>query len=340
MSNQRKKSAASRKCPKGKTLLPRMYWKSGAYWRVKRNKWARLAANYNDAIRRYADLEAPRSGWPELVEAAYADYHLRHERGELSTNTLKQYDSVRPRMTAGFGDFEPHEITAAHVGQFLELYKATPNIANRMLSVLKTIFDKGCRLGACDFNPAHGLKRFKEATRNRLITPDEFKRIRDHANPHTRLMMDIAYLTAQRIGDVIAIKHADISKDGILFQPEKGQGQKKILVQSTPALEDAIREAKALHKVMCAYLFHPKGKAKPYAYRSMRDNLDRAAKAAGVDDVGWHDIRAMSLTAVDEAGGDATALAAHSQRSTTLRYLRGRKTSIVSGPGLRQSLDS
>jgi len=313
-----------------------MYYKHGAYWRVKRNKWQRLASRYNDAIRRYADLEAPRSGWPDLVQMVYEDYH----NSDLAKSTLKQYDSIRPRITAGFGDFEPHEITAAHIGQFLELYKSTPNIANRMLSVLKTIFDKGCRLGACDFNPTHGIKRFKEKHRTRLITEQEFAAIRSNANQQTRLVMDMCFLTAQRISDVLGIKHEDISPEGIKFAPQKTRGEKKILVQMTPELERVVAEAKSMHKVMCAYLFHPKGKATPYSYRAMKDNLNRAAKAAGVDDVGWHDFRAMALTAVDAAGGDATALAAHSQRSTTLRYLRGKATKVVIGPGLRQSLDA
>lgn len=312
-----------------------MHYKHGAYWRVARNQWQRLASRYNDAIRRYADLESPRSGWPELIEVVYRDLHLR----DLSPNTLKQYDSIRPRLTAGFGDFEPHEITAAHVGQFLELYRETPNMANRMLSVLRTVFDKGCRLGACDFNPTHGIYAFKEKKRTRLITATEYCAVRSKANPQTRLVMDMCYLTAQRISDVLAIRHEDIKPDGIFFAPAKSRGKKRILVEMTAEMEQVVREAKALHKVMCAYLFHPKGKATPYCYGAMQDNLERAAKAAGVKDIGWHDIRAMSLTALDEAGGDATALAAHSQRSTTLRYLRGMKTTLVAGPGLRQALD-
>jgi integrase len=317
-----------------------MYWKNGAYYRVQRNRWTRLSARYNDALRRYADLEAPSSLWPNLVALKYADYHRAFDRGELSKNTLSQYDSIRPRITAAFGDFDPHEITTAHVSQFMELYGDTPNIANRMLSVLRAIFDKGCRTGACDFNPAHGVKRWPEKKRSRLITEEEYGAIRDKANPHTRLIMDVCFLTAQRIGDVLAIKHEHIRPEGIFFMPQKAQGQKRILVAMTPELQQCITEAKALRKVMCAYLFHPKGSTKPYSYYTIRDSFERARKAAGVEQCTLHDLRAMALTAVDAAGGDAQSLAAHTSRATTLRYLRSRKTTIVQGPGLRQSIDT
>jgi len=305
-----------------------MHWKDGSYYRVSRNKWTRLARSYHDALRRYAELESSSTLWPELVNLQYADYRA----SSLAANTLKQYDSIRPRLIAGFGDFDPHEITSAHVGQFLELYRSTPNIANRMLSVLRAVFDKGCRTGACSSNPAHGLKRFKEKQRDRYLTDDEFAAIRAHANIQTRLILDVCYLTAQRIGDVLQIRHEHVRPEGIYFEPQKTGRQKKLLVEMTPELARTINEAKALHKVMCPWLFHPRGKRTPYSYAAIKDNFNRACSAASVEGATIHDVRAKSLTDVDDAGGDATSLAAHSTRATTLRYLRNKQTRVVAGP--------
>lgn len=327
----------NRKCPNGKLLLPRMHYKSGRYYRVHRNHWQALPKNYNDALRRYAELESPRSGWSDLVNIAYQDYEHRLKNGDLSENTWKQYQGIKARIVYGLGDYAPHEITTSHVTQYLYQYRHTPNIANRMLSVLRVIFAVGCKTGACDFNPAHGVKREPEKKRKRYLTHAEYCAIRDHANPQTALIMDMCYFTAQRIGDVLALKHSQISPQGITFTQQKTE--KRILVSMTPDIETTIRDAKALRKVMCQYLFHPKGKSTPYQYHAIRDSFRRAREAAGVAHATLHDIRAKSLTDAEAAGMDAQKLAGHTNAAMTARYIRLRKTDVVSGPGLRNLIE-
>lgn len=318
-----------RKCPKGNQLLPRMHFKSGRYYHIKRNRWKSLSTNYHEALRQYAEMESPRSDWSDLVTMTYADFT------GLADNTLSQYQGVRARIVHGFSDFAPHEVTSTHVTQFLELYRTTPNIANRMLSVLRQVFDKGVRTGACDFNPAHGVKRFPEAKRDRLLTDQEYAAIHAQANAVVKAVMDVCYLTGQRVGDVLAIRRDQITADGIEFRQQK-TGQ-RLVVAMTHDLDSVIRAAKRLRSVPCAYLFHPRGKATPYSYRAIRDAYERARRAAGVQDTTLHDIRAKSLTDLKRAGGDATALAGHRMESTTLRYLRGKEIPVVSGPVLRKT---
>lgn len=336
---QKRKSGGSRKCPNGHQLLPRMYWKNGAYWRVRRNKWVRLGALYPNALRRYGELETPCStAWADLVALAYNDIEADYRKGELKANTVTQYERLRARLIEGFRDFEPHEITQKNVRTFLAFYRNTPNVRNRMLTVLRKIFEKGVDFDACDFNPAFGVPRIKERKRARMLSRGEFQRIHSQANPHTQVIMDMCYLTGQRIGDVLAIKHEHITKAGIYFQQQKTG--KRILVESTPEIERTVRQAKALRKVMCAYLFHPKGKATPYSYRAIKDNFDRAAKNAGVTDCTLHDIRALSITEVDKAGGNAQALAGHTLEATTRDYIRDRRTTQAKGPSLRCLIDN
>ena len=318
-----------RRCPNGKMLLPRMYWKNGRYYYVKQNKWNTLSSNHNDALRQYADLEAPKSGWGDLVAATYADFDT------LAENTKKQYNGIRPKIVHGFSDFEPHEIMGTHIYQFLEQYRSTPNMANRMLSVLKRIFTKGVRLGACDFNPSAGVARFDEDKRKRYITDEEYKLIYNQANEVIQVVMDICYLTAQRIGDVLNIKRSDISEEGILIVQQKSKA--RLTVAMTPELAGVIARAKTLRNVPCQWLLHPKGKATAYAYSSIKSAYQRAVSASGVTDATLHDLRAKSLTDLKKAGGDPQKLAGHRLESTTLRYLRGIESPLVSGPSLRSS---
>jgi len=150
--------------------------------------------------------------------------------------------------------------------------------------------------------------------------------------------MDMCYQTAQRIGDVLEIQHADISPDGIAFRQEKTD--KPLLITMTPEIEATIKEAKALHKVMCKWLFHPKGKNTPYSYGAIRDSFTRARDAAKVKDVKIHDIRAKSLTDAKKVGIDAQKLAGHTNPAMTDRYIRRREIDVVSGPSLSAVLES
>ncbi|MEM7692620.1 MAG: tyrosine-type recombinase/integrase, partial [Pseudomonadota bacterium] len=246
--------------------------------------------------------------------------------------TMKQYDGIRPRLLKGFHELAVHEITTRDITQFLDQYEATQNIANRMLSVLRAVFERGCRVGACDSNPAVGIKRFKEGKKDRYITDHEFSLIRQQANPHTQLIMDMCYLTAQRIGDVLTVRRSDITSEGITFHQQKSGA--RLMVEMSESLEATIEMAKALRKVPCAYLFHPKGKGTPYSYGVIKDNFYRARDNAKVAHCTLHDIRAKALTDVKKAGGDPQALAGHTLESTTVRYIRALEMPTVQGPSL------
>jgi integrase len=55
----------------------------------------------------------------------------------------------------------------------------------------------------------------------RYISDDEYTRLIEAASPTLRVTINMAYLTGQRIGDVLKIKQSDISPDGITVIQEK-----------------------------------------------------------------------------------------------------------------------
>lgn len=313
-----------RKCPRGNTLYPKMHYKGGSYYRVHQNKWHKLGSDYAKAVIALHQTQAAGDQWAKLVDLTYQDF------GELAKNTQEQYRLVKPKILHGFGAFEPHEITAGDIGQFMHLYAETPHLANRMLSVLRRVFAKGLYLGACDTNPAKFINRFREAPRTRYLLDTEYAAIYRHANEVTQIVMDLCYLTGQRIGDVLKIRRQDITDQGIEIVQQKTGA--KLTVQMTDNLEEVVLRAKRLRSVPCQWLLHPKGKATPYAYASVRDGFRRAYTKAGVKDVCLHDLRAKSLTDLKDAGGNPQALAGHKTEATTVRYLRSIAIPLVAGP--------
>ncbi|KAB1444157.1 tyrosine-type recombinase/integrase [Bordetella bronchiseptica] len=320
-----------------KHLPPCVYEKHGAYYYVKGGKWARLAADLPTALAEYARrFDNPRGGMADLVEKV-----LTHVSPKLSPNTIQQYKIAAARIKDAFAEFAPDQVRPKHVAALKVDMADTPNMANRVLSFLKTVFAYAVEWQLVDSNPCIGIKRHNEGKRKRYITDAEYAAIYHHANPRMQVIMDLLYLTGQRVGDVLAIKRSDLTEDGIVFEQEKTGA--KLLVRWIPELRDAVVRANALNgNVLAPTLFRTRshGKGAP-SYGTTRDRWREAVEAAGVQDANIHDIRAKSLTDAKRQGKDAQLLAGHASPAMTDRYIRLRETLIVDGPTFnRQAMKS
>lgn len=316
--------------PFGNVLHVRMHFKHGAYFYVKDNKWHKIGADYTTAMQNYAAWVAPSGGIEELVRVTFDSYVTRVEKGKLSASSLVQYSKFREIITEAFAEFSPSQVRAKHCSAFLEFYYPETTTANGALTVLRGIFDKGVRLGLCDFNPARQIQGVKAEDRDRYITDAEFMAIRSEAKPYLKLIMDMCYLTAQRIGDVLHIKQSDISDAGIYFKQSKTK--KRLLVESSPALTELVTEARKLNKVAGLYLF-TKTATHSHSYGTVRLHWVNACDKAGVEDARLHDLRAKAITDADAEGLDAQKLAGHATPAMTEKYLRLRRTDRVQSPG-------
>lgn len=328
---------SARKDPQGNPLPTRLYWKHGRYWYVHRNQWQALSGHYPEAMARYSRLVAPGSGMSDLVNQV-----MQRLTGsdKLKPRTVEQYKLSASKIKDAFVEFEPHEVKQTHVAEWHDSIAAEhPNAANRALTVIRIVFNYAVKWGKAEYNPALGVTRAEEAKRTRYLEDWEYQAIRSQARPWLQLLMDVLYLTGQRVGDVLKLRRQDVSAAGVYFLQEKSG--KRLQVTMTPELHQVIEQAKRVHgKIASQYVFHPRGKGEPYSYFSARDAYRRACEAAGVEDTTLHDLRAKSLTDAKKQGQDATALAGHSSPSMTARYLRLRETQIVKGPTiLRQSKD-
>lgn len=305
--------------------LPRwMHVKHGAFYFVKGNKWRFLSRDKREALRLYADLAtaAEGAGMAGLIDRALADM-----KKTVAASTYKHYFICAMRAAEAFRDFAPGQVRPTHVAEFLDSAKQTPSMANLMRSCLKSIFDRAVRWGLCDANPVREIKPFKTKARTRYITADEFARIREQASPTMQCMMDIAYITGQRRGDILAIRYADISDEGIFFQQQKTGN--RVLVAMSPDLADAIRRARELHKsVKGLTLFH-KRDGSPLSATTMDGHWRRACAAAGVEDAHFHDIRAASATDARKQGMDSKTLLGHTTDSSHNRYLRSKEVPVA-----------
>jgi integrase len=266
---------------------------------------------------------------PSLIEMA-----LEAKRKHVKPGTLKLYEGAGRKLSEIMQEFSPEEVTHRDIVQIKRALSETPGMANHCLTVLRIVFAYAVENDLLDNNPAIGIDRVRQAARDRLLTADEYRRIHAKASPKLQVTMDLCFLTGQRIGDVLNIRYTDITDAGIAFKQAKTGA--KLLVSWTPELRAVVDRAKALHGNVRAFTLLHGHKGKPPTYWAVRDAWDRAVAASGVKDAHIHDIRAMSATAAEEAGINATALLGHTSPQMTKRYLRSKKVPVVQGPSFGQ----
>lgn len=311
-----------------------VYLRRGKYYYVKAGKWHPLGADRFKALTEYARLTAqPQGGMAKLIEDALPGIL----KGK-STSTVAQYKVAARRLQNMLAEFAPHQVTPRDVAQIRRALSDSYAVANRTIGVLRMVFNYALDEQLVTSNPCTGIKRMAQNARTRRLLPAEYDAIHAKAKPRLQAVMDLCYLTGQRIGDVLTIERTDLREEGIYIEQEKTRA--RLLVAWTPELRAAVERAKALHGAVASrYLIKgTTGRAgQPMAYKVIWKDWRAACEAAGVADANIHDLRAMAGTEAEAQGKDPTALLGHADRQMTKRYLRDRVIPVVQGPSFGQS---
>jgi integrase len=306
-------------------LPPCVYVKHGAYWLVKKGKWTRLGDDLPTALSAYANhAKTPVQGMPALIERWLEDV-----TPTIKPATQTLYKQAATRLAEVFREFEPAQVTAQDVDRWMLAEAYRPSWANRMRDVLKLIMDKAILMGLTQANPVTVVKRHKVADRTRYITDAEYQAISNNTTPVLKIVMGLCYHTGQRISDILGIRLADLTDDGITFTQQKTGA--RLTVEWTPELLKLKDDAKGMGgNVRGMHLLCYNGR--PWAYRTIYKQWRAACKAAGVDNAHIHDLRAKSLTDANRQGLDAQALAGHTNRKMTDHYVKQRTIPLVKSP--------
>lgn len=319
---------------KNKQLPECMYQKHGAYWHVKRGKWTRLGTELRDSLAAYASIyEAPKGGMGGVIAQALAQL-----QPSLKRSTARQYALAGRKLATMLAEFSPGQVQPKHIAGIKLALAKTPNMANRVLSVARQVFDYALEQQLCEINPAASIKRHKEAKRKRILTAAEREAIYGRAGERLQVIIDLLCLTGQRVNDVLKIRRADLTDDGIRFRQEKTDAT--LIVRWTPELRAVTERARSLHGNIRALTLLHNRRGKAPGYRTIHLQWALACKAAGVEDAHIHDLRAVSASQTKREGKNPTALLGHTSAAQTVRYLREHEEPVVDGPSFRRLIDN
>lgn len=263
-------------------------------------------------------------------------------------------DKARGRVIAeAFVEFPTvADLETPDCSTFLAQFKAKPRTFNAYRSQLREYMrfaeEKGLRPAGS--NPIQSIRTMRTPPRGRYITDSELRRIKvaamraadrhghdldTRSGPMLCCLIDMAYLTGQAIGDLLALEWSQLGRDGIRFARAKVEATtgSKVLIEWTPKLRDVERRLKELRRDRRAFgsAVFVTQKGQPYTYWGASSAWQRARRRAGIKDCTFHDLKAKALTDKEAREGmrAAQAMGQHATEGQTVTYVRrrsGRKT--------------
>ena len=321
-------------------LPPRMYFKHGAYYYVSReNKWTRLSDDKAIAFAKWAEIEGetPRELGSEKPVAgsiaALIDKYMIEIAPKKAKSTYSGNLIEAKNLKEVFGNTLVLEIRPTHIAKYLDIrgIKA-PVRANREISLLSHIFSYAMRWGEIDRNPCLGVAKHPEKGRDRYISDQEFEGVKNLASELIAIVMDFAYITAMRKGDILKLRLDQITDEGIWIKQSK-TGSKQ-LYEWTNGLVDVVDRAKGLKRPIRGLFLFCTRLGQPYSDAGIKAIWNRVQlkwAQQGGQRFTFHDIRAKALTDAKRMGMDAQTLAGHANLSMTEQYIKKREFVRIKG---------
>jgi integrase len=174
-------------------------------------------------------------------------------------------------------------------------------------------------------NPAKGIKRFREKSRDRFVTEAEFPRLREAINAeedvYVRSAIWLCLFTGARKTEILSRKWEDVDLDRKEMRlKDTKAGRDHVVPLSQPALEIL---GSIPRQQGNPYIFPGGKKGEPR--KDFRPQWDQIRERAGLQDITFHDLR-RTVGSWLAIGGSSLVLIGkvlnHSSPSTTKIYAR------------------
>ena len=289
--------------------------------------------------------------------ASVTDMAEQFLRGHVETKrkptTKSFYEGILRRVVVpAFGNRKASELTRADLARVHLELSTKPILANRVLAIVGSMYAFAGKHGLVTegFNPAHGIEKYKETARERLLSVEELERlgasirvaetvgipweidstkeskhvpkvkretvVSEHAAAALRLLI----FTGARLREILHLKWAHVDFDrGLLLLPDSKTGQKAIVLNA-PALSVLTNLTRVGAYVIAGDRAGSKDEKPRSDLKRPWDMIRRHAKLEGLR---IHDLR-HNFASFGVGGGMGLPiigkLLGHTQAATTQRY--------------------
>ena len=218
-----------------------------------------------------------------------------------------------------------------------------PSTVNRELELLSKVFSLAIDHGLSIPNPCRKVKRFREDNeRNRYLSDQEEARllcVLTGPRAALRPVVILAIHTGMRRGELLNLRwpNVDFTRGLIHVMNSQREKTKSGHSRSIPMNFIARRELLALHDETghTEYVFFNEKTQKPRA--DLQNGFRTACRAAGLDDLRFHDLRHTTATRLADAGTnirEIMVILGHRCIQTSARYIH------ATDAGLRRALEA
>jgi len=309
-----------------RSLPKRLHRKHGSYYYVSRVngkvRWLKLAKDYGEALRKWAELEGGRPSIEWTVETAIAHY-LKVSANRLKDATLESYTAAAKQILPVLGSIAIDALTKNQV--YTYVVKRGNVAANRERALLSATYTHLTMAGVFNGpNPAAGLQfRNPEKARRRYVTDAELTRLMDAARGRMKLVVRFAYLTGIRQADIIGMRLTSATEAGIAYVD--GKTGKDHLIAWTDELRSIWKAARGA-RIGDAVLFLTQDGTQ-YTSDGFKASWRHVKLRAKLKDVRFHDLRRKTGSDADD-DTHAQELLGHSDAKVTKRHYRAKTIAV------------
>jgi integrase len=200
-----------------------------------------------------------------------------------------------------------------------------PYAANRLLALVRAMFNKADDIGYRGLNPARGVKRFAENSRDRFLQPEEVPALFTAIKAEPQIFADfflLALLTGARRANVQAMTWPELHLDAAVWRiPETKSGLSVLVHLSDKAVE--ILRRRQTEANGNAFVFPTRSKTGHLV--EPKTAWKRIIKTAGLAGLRIHDLR-RTLGSWQAIGGSSMAIIGkslgHKSQASTGVYAR------------------
>ncbi len=258
----------------------------------------------------------------------------------IAEKTRKIYGWQRPHIEEALGHIPTDSVDVREVSEFLARFPA--RASNQYRSTLIDIFRHAVARGLCRENPAQlTIPQSEQKARKRMSLP-VYQAIHAQAEPWLQNAMDLALLTLQRRGDIVAMKWENV-QSGYLYVIQaktKKHDTGYLRIRVGPELDRVLKRCR--DQVASPFIVHRRPITQNKAQRdalehwtqvrgdylqkrfaAVRDALPEMETMAPATRPTFHEIRSLGIKLYRESGVDPQRLAGHASEQMTKNYEAG-----------------
>jgi integrase len=313
--------------PDGKTSHKAHTWPTKQYSKTAAQKAA------DELVQRETSGPAPASGSMSVADY-WTEIYFPVASHRLAPNSRTMYASHwKNHIKPAIGGMELQQVRKHTLSALLDtmadaqLGHKTVSLARSILSVM---FEDALQNGYIQQNPAHKvtMPRCKAETETRPLTEEEARRVLESTEGMAHILFRVLFATGARIGEVLALKKADLTTEGLMIDESAYRGagaQTKSKKERLVAIPDQLRrELIEWGEQQIGDLIFPNRSGRMFAShgKTLDILLRKAREDSKVPHLTYRACRTTFATLYDGDARDLQGMLGHAKLDTSMKFYR------------------